>query len=109
MSEGKSKPQSRNRGRLPDRPKHYLRQWREFRGWSQRDAAERLGWPQSKISRAEQDEISITLDILYAAAVMYSCSVWDLLFADPTADADQATARQVSDFARFLEWRKSRE
>ena len=45
--------------------RYYLREWRECRGWSQRELAERVGIPKSVVSRYETGDRRIHLGMLF--------------------------------------------
>lgn len=75
---------------------------------------EGLGWPQSKISRIENYQISLTVDDLYQAAEYYGRSAWELLNVDPSKDrevidaidlfrnADEDQRKAIADYSRYI-------
>lgn len=68
--------------------RHFLRQWREFRGLTQEQAGDRLGITRSHLSKIEASKAQYTQGLLEAAAIAYDCTVADLLMRDPSiADA----------------------
>ena len=75
--------------------KHYLRQWREYRGYSLRKLADRMELEpgvsitsHANLGRIETFQQPYSQEILEAAAVALSCTVRDLLEVDPTKDGD---------------------
>lgn len=74
-------PVQRNRA-IPRRPT-FFRQWREHRGLTQAQAAERLKVDQSTLSRVERGLTPYDQDFLEAAAFAYMCEPADLLMRDP--------------------------
>jgi transcriptional regulator with XRE-family HTH domain len=75
--------------------KHFLRQWREYRGLSLRKLADRMEiepgvqlMSHANIGRVETFQQPYTQELLEAAAVALECSVIDLLTVDPTKDGE---------------------
>jgi len=60
-------------------PGQHIRQRRKARGWTQAEAASRLGRCQSVWSDLERDEHSPTVGMLERVAAVLGCSVADLL------------------------------
>lgn len=84
--------------------KHFLRQWREYRGLSLRKFADRLEiepgvqlMSHANIGRIETFEQPYSQELLEAAAIALECSVTDLLTVDPTKE------RKVVDLVRLLQ------
>lgn len=82
---------------MADRPlgKHFLRQWREYRGLSLRALANRMektpGEPltsHANIGRIETFQQPYSQEILEAAAVALDCSVEQILTVDPTKEGE---------------------
>lgn len=82
---------------MVDRPlgKHFLRQWREYRGLSLRGLANRMekspGEPltsHANIGRIETFQQPYSQEILEAAAQALSCTVEQILTVDPTKEGD---------------------
>lgn len=76
-----------------DLGKHYIREWREYRGMSLRKFADRLEsepgvqlMSHANIGRIEKGEQPYTQEFLEAAAVALEASVTDLLTVDPQID-----------------------
>lgn len=61
----------------------YLKEWREFRGLTQEQAAERVDMDRSNLSRVERAEVPYSQALLEAAALAYNCEPWDLLHVNP--------------------------
>lgn len=83
--------------------KHFLRQWREYRGLSLRKLAERMevepGVPltsHANLGRIETFQQPYSQEILEAAAIALGCTVSDLLMVDPTKEGE------VVDLLRLL-------
>jgi len=66
------------------RTKHFLREWRDFRGLSLAEAAEPLQTSDSNLARIEKGHVPYNQDLLELAAQAYRCSLCDLLSHDPT-------------------------
>lgn len=77
------------------RTRTYLAQWREHRGLTRRQLAERLDISEATQSRYESGMIPITLDYLDDCAHELQCSVVDLLSRDPDAPPDPALAQAI--------------
>ncbi len=89
------------------REKHFVREWREYRGLSLRAFADLLetepGVPLMtfvNIGRIETGKQPYTQDFLEAAAEALKCSVVDLLTVDPTKEGE------VVDLLRILRDKK---
>lgn len=75
--------------------KHFIREWREYRGLSLRKLADRMekspGVPltsHANIGRIETNQQPYSQDILEAIADALNVSVTDLLTVDPTKDGE---------------------
>lgn len=79
-----------------ERNKHFFREWREYRGLTQEQAINLLGWSQSKFSRLEAGETPYNQDDLETAAIAYSCAATDLISVDP------AVGGEVVDLMRLI-------
>ena len=71
------------RPRFKKRRRTLLKEWREYRGLTQVDAASRLDVDQSTLSRIERSVYPYTQDFLETAAEAYGCSAADLLVRNP--------------------------
>lgn len=66
--------------------RHFLKEWREYRGLNQEQAADRIGVDRTTLGRIENRKIAYTQPVLEAAAEAYSCEPWDLLNRDPNKE-----------------------
>lgn len=90
----------------------YFREWRQFRGLTLEQAAERLEIDFTTLSRIERGLVPYSQGLLEAAALAYRCEPWDLLNVDPSKegrvidltqllkDADPQTVAEIVGFAR---------
>ncbi len=69
------------------RPRHFIRQWRLYRDYSQEKLAEIAGLTQGFISQLEKNETDFTGATLEALAYALTCDPADLLMRNP-ADPD---------------------
>lgn len=69
-------------------PRHYIRQWRKYRGLTQEQLAGRLGVVTSSVSQLETGKQGYSQPVLEELAVALNCSVTDLLGVDPTKEGD---------------------
>ena len=67
----------------PKLRRHFLRQWREYRGLDQEQAASRLDISRSQLSKIENMKSPYSQGLLESAADAYMCSVADLLMRNP--------------------------
>lgn len=77
-----------------ERGRHFFRAWREKVFPNQLDAADALGWSQSKISRLENGETPYNQDDLENAAEKFGCTPVDLI-TRPPGDADNSPEIQL--------------
>jgi transcriptional regulator with XRE-family HTH domain len=91
--------------------RHFLKQWREHRGYSQEAAAERLGMDRSNLSKIENSKVPYSQELLEHAAEVYMCSVPDLLIRDPSQSeaiwslwesAKEGERQQIIDLAKVI-------
>lgn len=68
--------------------RHFLREWREFRNLTQEQAAERIGWDRTSLSRVEKGQVPYSQGLLEAAAEAYNADVVQLLNVDPSKEGD---------------------
>jgi transcriptional regulator with XRE-family HTH domain len=96
----------------PRRRRTFLREWRDYVGLTQEQAADRIGITQSQLSRIERGDSPYNQDFLEKASEAYNCDPADLLMRDPSrADAmwsitDQlkvATPEQREDVRRVVD------
>lgn len=67
----------------PQRRRHFIKEWREHRGLSQEQLAERIDRSRGLISQLESYTTNYTAETLDALAVALNCEPWDLLNVDP--------------------------
>jgi transcriptional regulator with XRE-family HTH domain len=72
------------RDNVPVSHKHYIRQWRKFRGMTQEQLAERVGVVRAQLSKIETGARKYDQEFLELAAVALGCEITDLLGRDPT-------------------------
>lgn len=70
----------------PERPRHFIREWRKFRGLTQERLAERVDVTAGAISQLENGIVSYTQPTLEALAYALQCEPGDLLSRDPALD-----------------------
>jgi DNA-binding Xre family transcriptional regulator len=96
---------------MPQQPRHFIREWRKFRGLSQDQLAERIGMDKGYLSKIETGKRRYDQPFLEAAATVLQCAPADLLMRDPS-DPDgiwsvwdtlpQAQKVQVVEIAKTL-------
>lgn len=96
--------------------RHFIRQWREYRGLTQDQLAERLDTSKASISRIENFKQPYTQDLLEALADALMCEPADLIMRDPTREdaiwsiydqLEPAQRNEAIDFMRYLRDRKA--
>jgi transcriptional regulator with XRE-family HTH domain len=70
----------------PQRRRHFIKEWREKRGLSQEQLAERVGKSRGLIGQLETYRINYTAETLEAIAYALQCEPWDLLNVDPSKE-----------------------
>lgn len=75
--------------------KHYMREWRKFRGLTQEQAADRLEITQATLSRIEQLLIPYSQGLLEGAGIAYSCEPWDILNVNPLKEGEVIDLTQI--------------
>lgn len=90
-------------------PRHYIKEWRNFRDLSQEQVGERLGVGPSHISQIELNTINYTRETLNAIAVVLGCTPGELLDRDPRKPLtellriiDNLSPGQISQAVRIL-------
>ncbi len=89
---------------MPSRPhlkprlkRHFLKEWREYRGLDQETAAERIGISRSQLSKIENMKSPYIQGLLEAAAHAYQCAEGDLITRNPLdEDAPWSLVDQLS-------------
>lgn len=67
----------------PQKPRHYVREWRQHRGLTQEALAERIGKTHGAISQLERGLVDYTQGMLEALAYALRCEPGDLLSVNP--------------------------
>ena len=75
---------TRVKSRLKPRRRHFIKEWRKFRGLTQEQLAERIGVAISSISQLETMKQGYSQPTLEAIADALNCQPADLLMRDPT-------------------------
>lgn len=73
------------RDNMPMRQKHFIREWRKYRGLTQVQFAERIGMNQGHLSRIEKGQRPYDQEFLERAATELNCDPADLIMRDPSA------------------------
>jgi len=73
---------------MGDKARQYFREWREFRGFNQEQAAERIEKSRNYLSEIERGVKRYNEDVLEALAVAYSCDPWELIGRNPLLDPE---------------------
>lgn len=71
-----------------ERKRHYVREWRKYRGLTQERLAERTPYTLGAISQLETGRTKYTQDMLEALAEALGCSAGDLISVDPTKEGE---------------------
>jgi transcriptional regulator with XRE-family HTH domain len=69
-----------------EKPRHFVRRWREYRNLTQEQLAERVGVTPGTISQLENSRINYRQPLLEALAEALNCNPGDLLNIDPMRD-----------------------
>ncbi len=86
------------------RNKHFFKEWREFLGLKQEEAAERIGITQSNLSRVEGAKTPYDQDFLEMTSAAYGVSVEDLITRHPaTASAPIRGEAQILSTLKRIE------
>lgn len=75
--------------------RHFLREWREYRGLTQQQVADRLDTGKDQISRWENSKRGLTMEVQFALAEALGIDPADLL-RDPQAPSADALLRNAS-------------
>ena len=70
------------------RRRHFIREWRENRGLTQEQAADRVGVSSTTWGRIENNRVPYNQDFLEEAAYALQCDPWDLLNVNPLKDGE---------------------
>lgn len=63
--------------------RNFIAQWRDFRGLSQDELADRMGTSGASVSRVESTKTPYSQDFLEVAAEVLDCTPADLISRDP--------------------------
>lgn len=94
-----------------ERRRHFLKEWRTFRGLTMDRLADRLEISKATLSRLESGKQPYTQDTLEALADALSCEPADLIMRDPTSPgaiwslwekASPAQRQQIESVVRAL-------
>lgn len=69
---------------MNERPKHFIREWRKYRGLTQEQLAGRIDMTPSTVSQLETGKQGYSQGTLEALAYALQCEPGDLLVRDPT-------------------------
>jgi transcriptional regulator with XRE-family HTH domain len=72
--------------RFKQRRRIFLRQWRKYRGLTQEQVAEYMGWSVSNVSQLERGEQGYSDEGLAKLAELLRCTPGQILEVDPTDD-----------------------
>ena len=67
-------------------PRHFLREWRDYRNLTQEELAEMVGISHGAVSQIERGEVGFTQRSLEAFAKALSCKSGNLIDRNPIAD-----------------------
>ena len=70
------------------RHRHFVREWRKFRGLTQERLAERTPFTTGAISQLETGRTKYTQDMIEALAIALDCEPGDLLSKDPNMEGE---------------------
>ena len=70
----------------PTQPRHFIRQWRLYRGYTQERLAERVGVTHGALSQLERGLTNYTQPMLEALAEALQCDPADLIMRDPNSE-----------------------
>lgn len=79
------------------RPRHFLKEWRKYRGLTQQQLADRVETVVSSISQLENGKQGYSQAILEALASALMCEPWDILHVNPLKEGE------VVDLTRLLQ------
>lgn len=65
-------------------PRHFIREWRRYRGLTIEKLAERIGSSQPNLSKIERGLVPYSQEMLEALAVELRCEPADLIVRDPS-------------------------
>lgn len=65
------------------KPRHFLRQWRKFRGYTLEQAAERIGMTHQNLGKIERGKVPYNEPLLDILAEIYRTDRGSLIMRDP--------------------------
>ena len=85
-------------------PRHFIKEWRKFRGLTQERLAERIEATHGAISQLERGKINYTQPMLEALAFALSCEPSELLRHPPSDIENELTmyVRRLDDTRRTM-------
>ena len=66
-----------------ERPQHFLRAWRKYRGYTLEQIAERIGMTHQNLGKIERGAVPYNQHLLERLAEEYRCEPADLIIRDP--------------------------
>lgn len=66
--------------------RHYLKEWRQYRGLTQDTLAERVNRSRGLISQIEAGHTELTEEMIYGLSEALACAPWDLLRVNPLVE-----------------------
>lgn len=70
--------------RSPGKPRHFLREWRKFRGYTLEQAAERVGMTHQNLGKIERGKVPYNEVLLDILTEVYRTDRGSLIMRDPT-------------------------
>jgi len=70
----------------PSRPRHFIRQWRNYRRLTLEQLAERVGVTHGALSQLERGLVNYTQPMLESLAFALQCEPADLIMRDPESE-----------------------
>jgi len=95
-----TKTTNQNDGETDGHPNHYLREWREFMGWSQEELGEMAHVHYSKIGRIENGKRELKASFMRQLAAIFKVPASALLEVNPATEEGAQTANML------LAWNK---
>ena len=80
--------------------RHFFKEWREFRGLTQEDAAAQMAvMDRTNLSRLERGAAPYGQKVLEAAAKLYRCKPWDILNTNPLLQGEPVDKSDIGDLS----------
>lgn len=98
------------------RLRHFIKEWRDYRGLTQEQVADRIGISPTTFGRIEGSKVPYNQDFLELAADALRCEPWDLLHRDPNKEGDvvdlmrhlsDRQREEAAEYIRFLAQKKA--